>query len=370
MKTHDVLIVGAGAVGLGIAWQLAKAGKKVAALDAGTAGREASSAAAGMIGPQSEALAEDDFFRATVASRDLYPAFVRELEGDGSRAVDYHPDGALHLAFGAGYERRLEAKYLWQKEKSGKVTKMDRAALLEKFPFLHPRVTSGYFASGDQWVDNQALVGALYSACRGAAVEIFENCPAESLSVSGSSLDGVRAGGKEWKAGQVVLASGAWSSQVLGDLLGPRIRSHPVRGQMLSFEVPAYLRPAVPIHAEDVYLVPRGNRLLVGATVDTVGFDRNFTGEGIESLLRGAFETIPDLRSCGIDQFWTGFRPGTGDGWPFLGPTPIQGLHVAFGHYRRGILLLPLTLKAVCEGILKGSLPSEAACFSVQRALS
>jgi glycine oxidase len=166
----------------------------------------------------------------------------------------------------------------------------------------------------------------------------------------------------------MIVAAGAWSSQVLGEVLGPELRIHPVRGQMLSFQVPERLFLEMPIHAEDVYLVPRApGRVLVGATVETVGFDRNLSGEGIEFLLRGAFETVPDLRSCGIDKLWCGFRPGSPDGWPLLGPTPVPGLHLACGHFRRGILLLPLTVKAVAQGLLSGALPKEAQVFSLSR---
>lgn len=364
----DVLVLGGGAVGLGIARGLAEKGRKVTLLESGKVGREASAAAAGMVGPQSEALEEDDFFRAMLASRDLFPEYADRLQAETGVDLGYHAAGALHLAFGAGYEQRLEAKYLWQMKKAGRVEKLEKEALFSRFPYLHPRVSAGYLASGDHWVDNEKLCQALAQACVAAGVEIHEDTAAEPLKVEAGKLAEVRAGGKPWPAGAVVLAAGAWSDTLLQGQAGSRVRTHPVRGQMLSFRVPAGLRLEMPIHAEEVYLVPRApDRVLVGATVENVGFDRTLSGEGIELLLRGAFETVPDLRGCGIDKLWTGFRPGTGDGWPFLGISDIPGLHLAFGHYRRGILLLPLTVKALVQSVMLGSLPAEAEAFSMKR---
>lgn len=366
----DVLVIGGGVVGLGIARDLAARGRKVTLLESGKTGREASAAAAGMVGPQSEALEEDAFFRAMLASRDLFPEYAARLQQETGIDLGYHAAGALHLAFGAGYEQRLEAKYLWQMKKAGQVEKLEKEALLRRFPYLHPRVSAGYLASGDHWVNNEKLCLALSKACLAAGVEIHEDAPAEALKVENGRLAPVRAAGKSWPAEAVVLAAGAWSDVLLHGLAGAQVRTHPVRGQMLSFQVPAGLRLEMPVHAEEVYLVPRApDRVLVGATVENVGFDRTLSGEGIELLLRGAFETVPDLRACGIDRLWTGFRPGTGDGWPFLGPSGVPGLHLAFGHYRRGILLLPLTIKALVQSVMQGSLPAEAEAFNVKRAL-
>src|SRR5205814_440193 len=126
----------------------------------------------------------------------------------------------------------------------------------------------------------------------------------------------------------------------------------------------------LPLHAEFCYLVPRGkDRLLVGATVETVGFDRRLTGEGIEWLLQNAFETMPDLRNCEVERIWAGLRPGAADGWPTLGATPVKNLFVAAGHYRRGILFLPLTAKALLQSVQEGSLPKEAQAFAFERHL-
>jgi glycine oxidase len=342
-----VVVVGAGVMGLGAAWRLAQAGQSVTVLEkAARSGEGATRAAAGMIGPQSEALEDDPYFAATLAARDRWPAFAADLPGIG-----FHPGGALHIAFGASYEKRLEARYLWQKRKAGRVERLEGEALFRRFPMLPPRVSAGYFAEGDYWVDNEALCDALQLRCLEAGVDLRFNCEVRSQE-PGWTLK--LADGSTVTADQVVVASGAWAPGC-----------HPVKGQMLSFRVPLSLMPEVPLHAEAIYLVPRGaDRLLVGATVEHVGFDTQMTGEGIEWLLQNAFETVPDLRTCAVDKLWAGLRPGTADGWPVVGPGGQPGLHLILGAYRRGILLSPLLIEAVVASVLGKPMPLEAQAFA------
>lgn len=341
-----VLVIGAGVMGLGAAWRLAQAGQQVTLLEKAQRGGEgATRAAAGMIGPQSEALEDDAYFAATLVARDRWPAFAAGLPGIG-----FKPQGALHLAFGASYERRLEAKYLWQKRKAGKVERLEGEPLFKRFPMLPPRVSAAYFAEGDYWVDNEALCDVLEAKCVAAGVELRFNAEVVSLEPSWTAVlkDGSRVQGE-----QVLQANGAW---------GPGC--HPVKGQMLSFRVPPHLLPEVPLHAENIYAVPRGrDRVLIGATVETVGFDTQVTGEGVEWLLQNAFETIPDLRGCPIDRFWAGLRPGSADGWPSVGPGEQAGLHVVLGAYRRGILFAPLLIEAAAASVLGEPLPEAALAF-------
>jgi glycine oxidase len=342
-----VLVIGGGVMGMGAAWRLAQAGQKVVLFEKAARGGEgASRAAAGMIGPQSEAMDDDPYFAATLASRDRWPAFAAELPGIG-----FHAAGALHIAFGLSYEKRLEAKYLWQLRQAGTVERLEGEALFKRFPMLPPRVSAGYLASGDYWVDNEALCDALQAKCAEAGVDLRFNAEVESYEPAWA----VRLkGGSVEKGDQLVLASGAWAQGYC----------HPVKGQMLSFKVPPALLPEMPIHAENIYLVPRGqDRVLVGATVEHVGFDTQMTGEGIEWLLQGAFESIPDLRTCPVDKLWAGLRPGTADGWAMVGAGEQAGLHLVLGAYRRGILLAPLLIEAVTASVLGKPLPTGALAF-------
>ncbi len=347
-------IIGAGIMGLGIARELAGAGFKVRVLERNArSGDEASRASAGMIGPQSEAMEDDAYFAATLASRDLWPGYAAALASESGIDFGFKAQGAIHLAFGAAYERRLEAKYLWQKKKAGKLEKLEGEALLSRFPYLHPRVSSAFLAHGDYWLDNELLVDALEAACIKRGVEISYG--AEAAAISGEPEEAT------------VIAAGAWATKLFPQLPGV----HPVKGQMLSFKVPANLLPELPIHAEFCYLVPRGkDRVLVGATVETVGFDKRLSGEGIEWLLQNAFETMPDLRNCEVERFWAGLRPGAGDGWPTLGASPVKNVFVAAGHYRRGILFLPLTAQALLQSITTGKLPQAAGAFAFERHLN
>lgn len=373
MESSGVLVVGGGALGLAGAWRLAQAGQTVRVLERNEAfAREASFAAAGMIGPQSEALDDDAYFAATLASRDRWPAFAAELESACGSPFGYHRGGCIHLAFGASSERRLESRYLWQKRRAGAVSRLDGDALFRRFPLLGPRVSCAFFAEGDHWVDNEALGGALVKACAAAGVDLVAGAGVGALRREGGLWVADCGNGKAYAAKHLLVAAGAWVKDLLSPLLDLDVlKCFPVKGQMLELRLPPELLPEVPIHAENVYLVPRGkDRLLVGATVETVGFDKRVTAEGLEYLLMNAFETAPDLRGCEVTRTWAGLRPASPDGWPVLGPGPLEGLHFALGAYRRGILFLPLAAESAAAGILGRPLPEEAAAFSAIRARS
>lgn len=371
MEHSDAIVLGGGGLGLASALRLAKAGLKVRVLERNSAfSREATFASAGMIGAQSEAMEDDAYFAATLASRDRWPAFAAALELDAGGPFGYHAGGAIHLAYGASFERRLESKYLWQKRRAGKVTRIDGEELARRFPMLGPRVSCGFFADGDHWVDNELLGAALARACTVAGVALTADAQVKSLEQGGEGWKALCADGREYTAKHALVAVGAWVKELLDPLLGLELlKGFPVKGQMLELRIPPALMPEVPVHAENVYLVPRGSdRLIVGATVETVGFDKRVTAEGLEYLLLNIFETAPDLRSCEVTRSWAGLRPGSPDGWPVLGPGPLPGLHFALGAYRRGILLMPLASEAACSGILGQALPPEAAAFGVSRA--
>jgi glycine oxidase len=367
----DVIVIGGGVLGLGSAWRLAQQGLKVQLLERNALpAQEASWASAGMIGAQSEALEDDAYFAATLASRDRWPALAAELAQATGLPLGYHPDGCIHLAYGASFERRLDAKYLWQKRRAGAVTRYDGEAMRERWPLLGPRVSCAYFADGDQWVDNELLGPALAAACQQAGAGMA--CGAEVMGVErqGGQWAVTCADGRRFSAPQLLLAAGAWVAGLAAKLLPEAsvLKTFPVKGQMLELRVPKALMPSVPVHAENVYLVPRGvDRVLVGATVETVGFDKRITAEGLEYLLQNVFETAPDLRPCEVTRTWAGLRPGSPDGWPVMGQGPLEGLHFALGAYRRGILLLPLAAEAAAASVLGKPLPAEAKAFAFER---
>ncbi|MGH7441650.1 MAG: glycine oxidase ThiO [bacterium] len=372
METSSgVLVVGGGLWGLAAAWRLAQAGLKPMVLERNAVfASESAAAAAGMIGAQSEALEDDAYFAATLASRDRWPAFAAGLGAACGSDFGYRTGGCLHLAFGASSERRLESKYLWQKRRAGTVTRLEGDALFRRFPFLGSRVSCAFFADGDHWVDNERLGSALERACRGAGVDLRSGVQVGALDFVGGQWQARTRDGASFAAPKLLLAAGAWAAALLEPLSGrTNLKCFPVKGQMLELRVPPALLPEVPIHAEKVYLVPRGeDRLLLGATVETVGFDKRVTAEGLEYLLFNAFETAPDLRSCEVTRTWAGLRPASPDGWPLLGPGPGAGLHLAMGGFRRGVLLLPLAAEAACASVLGLPMPVEAAAFSPARA--
>jgi len=370
VQRSDVIVVGGGGLGLASAWRLAQAGLAVRVLERNEDfAREATFASAGMIGAQSEAMEDDAYFAATLASRDLWPDFAAGLEAAAGGPFGYHAAGCVHLAFGASFERRLESKYLWQKRRAGTVTRLEGEELFRRYPLLGPRVTCAFFADGDHWVDNELLGAALARACTVAGVALTAGAAVESITREDGLWVAECPGGRRYAAPQLLVATGAWAKDLLAPVsdLGV-LKVFPVKGQMLELRLPAALMPEAPVHAENVYLVPRGaDRLLVGATVETVGFDKRVTAEGLEYLLFNAFETAPDLRSCEVTRTWAGLRPGSPDGWPVLGPGPLEGLHFALGAYRRGILLMPLAAETAAAGILGRPLPPAALAFGAQR---
>ena len=368
--SKKLAIIGGGVMGLSLAWEMARAGWTCTVVEKGRLGGVASRASAGMIGPQSEAMENDAYFEATLDSRDRWPDFAAAIEKDSGMGFGFETRGAIHLAFGAAYEKRLEARYLWQKKAAGTVERLGREECRQRWPWLHPRVSAAFYASGDYWLDNEALADALEAACLKAGVALKGNCRVESLLQSGGKVTGVKTADDSIEADAVVLATGAWTGEMLKGLEGltPKPGFHPVKGQMLEFVTQGRMEVDLPIHAEFVYLVPRpGGRLAVGATVEEVGFDNTLTGEGIEWLLQGAFETIPDLRLCEVKRLWAGLRPGASDGWPTLGKTPVEGLYMAAGHYRRGILFAPLTVAALKDSLEGRELPVAAQAFSYTR---
>jgi glycine oxidase len=370
MEKSDVLVVGAGTLGLSSAWRLAKAGLKVRVLERNAeCAQEATFASAGMIGAQSEAMEDDAYFAATLASRDRWPAFAAELQAATGDDFGYHPGGCLHLAFGASFERRLESKYLWQKRRAGAVTRLEGDELFRRYPLLGPRVTCAFFADGDHWVDNELLGQTLVKACRQAGAVLEVRAEVNALARSGGLWEVACADGRRFAAKHLLVAGGSWVKGLLAGVVDlETVKCFPVKGQMMELKVPKEMMPEAPVHAENVYLVPRGEqRLLVGATVETVGFDKRITAEGLEYLLYNAFETAPDLRSCEITRTWAGLRPGSPDGWPTFGPGPLEGLHFALGAFRRGILLTPLAAETAAAGILGTAAPAEAAAFHFGR---
>src|SRR5947208_3663654 len=358
-RTADVVVIGGGVIGCAIAFRLAQAHLKVVVLERGEPGGEASGAAAGMIAPQGEMVNFDAFFELCAASRDLYPSFVEEVEELSGETVGYRRDGILMVAADDQHSRELEEVSRSQTRQGLPLERLTAESVHERVPGLSPAVRWGLFVRGDHWVDNERLTRALAKAAERLGVAFCAHTAAARLHVAGgrvSSVETRRVSGapnSPISAGHFILAAGCWSCELVAPL-GIYLPVQPCRGQMIEFESPREL-PVV-VRAGHHYLVPRApNRILVGTTVEYAGYQKEVTGEGLRSILEGAWRFAPLLKDLRFRRAWAGLRPDTADHLPVLGYGDVENLIFATGHFRNGILLAPVTARLISELLLTGS---------------
>jgi glycine oxidase len=399
----DVAVVGAGVIGLSAAWRLAQAGATVVVVDPAP-GSGASGVAAGMLAPVTEArLGEEPLLALNRASWARWPAFAAEVEAASGQPVGYRSDGTLMVALDAD-DRAVLADLAARHEAMGLAVEPLRgreARALE--PGLAPGVRAGLLAADERSVDPQALVAALGVAARADGVTVVAAMvtrvhtapdddrvtglalapagragtgratppgpvPADHAPPGSPSPDLVApAGPVDLVAGTVVLAAGCWSATVPGVPERARPAVRPVTGEILTLRQPAgdplvgrTLRGVV--RGSSVYLVPRDDgRLVVGATVEERGWDATPTAGGAYGLLRDARAIVPGLDDAELVAVQAGLRPGSPDDLPIIGPTDVDGLIVATGHHRNGVLLTPVTAEAVAAAVAGGVAPAEAA---------
>jgi glycine oxidase len=362
-------VVGGGAIGLGIAWRAALAGMTVTLVDEAP-GRGASWAAAGMLAPVTEVhYGEQALLQLNLAAAARWPGFAAELEEASGRPVGYRPAGTLAVARDADDNAALEDLYQFQLRCGLEVERLRSRECRQLEPGLAPSIRGGVLAPGDHQVDNRALVEALLAACQRAGVRLVE-ARATGLTVEGDRVTGVvLAGGERLTAGMVVLAAGCWSGG-LGGLAGEVLAPvRPVKGQLLYLRGPAD-QPLCSrnVRGLEVYVVPRGDgRVVVGATVEEQGFDTRVTAGAVHDLLRAAMELLPDAAELELVETVVGLRPGSPDNAPLLGPAGPEGLVVATGHYRNGILNTPTTADTIAELLATGQVPEMIAPFSPGR---
>jgi len=368
VSAPDVVVVGGGAVGLAIAWRSAVAGLRVTIVD-DAPGKGSSWAAAGMLAPVTEAhYGEEALLALNLASSALYPDFVAELEEAAGASVGYRRCGTLAVARDTDADAELEALYRLQLDLGLEVARLKARECRQLEPALAPGVRGGIFVAGDNSIDNRALVDALLVACERQGVDVVRGRAVKIVSAHGRA-NGVIVGGDELTAGAVVLAAGCWSRSVEGipDDAVPPVR--PVKGQLIYLRGPAEHELITRnVRGLDVYVVPRGDgRIVVGATVEEQGYDTRVTAEAVHNLLRDAYELLPGILDLELTETVCGLRPGSPDNAPLLGMTALDGLIVATGHYRNGILLTPITGETIAELLATGNVPDVIAPFSPRR---
>ena len=356
----DAVIVGAGVIGLACAWRAARRGLRVRVLERDEAGAGASSVAAGMLAPVGESnWGEEARVRLTLASARAWPGFAEELAAESDLDSGWELAGALHVALDRDEAEALRRRFELIEPLDVGAEWLSPSGCRALEAGLPPALAGGVYAPSEGAVDPQALVGALLVALERAGGQVFVQAEVVEPLYEGDRLAGVvTLDGREHRADHVVLASGAWSgvTQWLPPSARPPVR--PVKGQILTLRGPADAPVCERIVAsERVYLVPRGDgRLVVGATVEERGFDVQVTAGGVHELLREAYRAIPDVGELELVETRAGLRPGTPDNGPLIGPGALDGLLLATGHYRNGVLLAPVTAETIAA-MLAGESP-------------
>ncbi|HEX7049254.1 MAG TPA: glycine oxidase ThiO [Longimicrobiales bacterium] len=372
-RATDVIIVGGGAIGCAVAWELATRGVSVTVIERDVPGRAATWAAGGMLSPLAEADAAGPFLDIALASLERYPAFIAALEEAAGLSVDYRTEGKLLAALDESHAERLRRICAWQRESGFAVEWLDPPDVLALEPRIAVTVCGGVSLPHDHCVDNRRLGRALWLAAARAGVRfrIGDAAAAIVTAPAGAYAAGTAAGvrladGEVLAGGHVIIAAGAWSGRIEG--LPRPLPVHPVRGQMAAVRVvPPVLRRVV--ETAGCYLIPRSSGdLVIGSTMERVGYRQHTTPGGLGGILAAAVAALPSLADAPITEQWAGLRPGTPDGLPILGPDPeLRGLSYATGHFRNGILLTPITA-ALLADVLTGTAPALSLDpFSVER---
>ncbi len=350
----DVIVVGAGLIGLAIAFELAERGIGVRLYDRGEAGHAASWAGAGMLAPYTERITNEALLALCAASLQEYPAFVQRVRDASGVDSQLRLSGVLYAAFESGGLEALQQHARVLLARGIDCAMLDRGSALAAEPWLGGALLGGLLKKAEGYVDNRRLGRALAAACEGRGVH-WEQSAAIAVECDTRRVLGVRTDRGFTGARAVVNACGAWAAQLAGLPHSCVPPIEPVKGQMVALAVPAGFVQR-PTWVPGAYLVPRDDgRLLIGATVESVGFDERVTAQGVHELLHAALGAAPALAGFSITESWAGIRPGTPDGLPLLGPTPIEGYFLASGHYRNGILLAPATARLIADAIEKES---------------
>lgn len=358
--TSEIVIIGGGVIGLAIAIELKLRGTNVTVLcrDFQAA---ATHAAAGMLAPDAENITNGAMRSLCWRSRALYPDWTRKLEELTSLNTGYRPCGILapvfeeergmeHGALGIGKTPPTPPLSHSLTPSSSPAYWLNKEAIHQYQPGLGAEVVGGWWYPEDAQVDNKALAHVLRTAAESVGVELKDGITVEGFLQQQGQVVGVQTNAGIIRAAHYVLASGAWANELLPLPVLPR------KGQMLSVRIPEFA-PELPLKrvlfGQNIYIVPRRDRLIIGATTEDVGFTPNNTPDGIQKLLQAAIRLYPQLKHYPIQEFWWGFRPATPDELPILGTSHCQNLTLATGHYRNGILLTPVTAILIADLILE-----------------
>jgi glycine oxidase len=368
-QSPDVIVVGAGVMGCAVALRLAQRGLHVTIIERGIPGAEASSAAAGILGPQWESDGPGALLELGLRSRALYPAFAAELRELSGIDINHARSGLIELGLDDGDAEALAARRTWQTARGLRAELLGPEEVRRLEPALGPAVRMGLRYADEGHVHARSLARALSQAAAAVGVRFVQGRYVRRVLTAQNRVTGVELDGETLAAGQVVLAAGSWSGLVEGGgVPAPVVR--PARGQMVAIETrPPLFRHVLVAHRKG-YLVPRADGVaLAGSTLEMVGFRKEVTVAGLHDILGLARTMVPALGELPVVETWANFRPLSPDGLPVIGTTPVGGLLVATGHHRYGILLTPITAQVITELATSGVSTVDLTPFAVTRFL-
>ena len=350
MKSPDVLVIGGGVIGCAAARELARRGASVGVVERGNPGQEASGAAAGMLTARAYAEPGEPLAELGRAAAELHPLLVDELRSETGVDPHYSRCGSLRVAGGPDDARAIAALAARQERAGWPVERVEGDRLADLAGVAVAGHGGPALAFPDEAVvDPRELVRALRLSAERRGVRFRTGVPATGLRVESGVCTGVLTPREHFAAGAVVDAAGSWAGLAGAGFAVPIA---PARGQIVELD-PGSARPARVIHRDHFYLAPREHgRLLAGATLEFVGYDKSVTASGVAGLIGKAVELVPALAGARFVGAWAGLRPASPDGLPILGATPLPGYFLAAGAFRNGILLAPAVARLIADAVL------------------
>ncbi|HKN73905.1 MAG TPA: glycine oxidase ThiO [Candidatus Acidoferrum sp.] len=365
MKKFDVAIAGGGLIGGSIALELARAGLRIAVFDRQEPGREASWAGAGILSPAPESAAMISLVPFGKSSMAIYPEFVRMVEEISGQSAGYRAKGTLQALFTRDAREELSTVIALHHGLGLKAEPLSAEDARELEPALSEELEAAVLRPDEASVDNRAMTLAVLEAARQSGVQFFPGSGADAIWREGGRCLGLHLKDEKIEAQWTVIAAGCFSANIEGVAAYAPVR--PAKGQMVALRANDLNIERV-LWSEKIYLVPRNDgRILAGATVEYTGFEKGLTAGGIEKILAGAIELSPGLASARVEETWAGLRPDSPDHLPILGPTDLDGLLMATGHFRGGILLTPITARLVREWVTQQRVSVDWDRFSPMR---
>jgi glycine oxidase len=351
MKKFDVVIAGGGVIGGAIALELARAGLRVAVFDRQQPGQEASWASAGILSPAPESPGMVTMVPLGKASLALYPELIAQVEEISGKKTGFRPKGTLEALFSRDTKAELSTIIALHHGLGLRAEPLRPEDARELEPALSEDVEAAVLRPDEASVDNRLLTAAILESARRSGTEIFSENGVKGIWREGNRCAGLILQNEKVEAKWTIIAAGCFSAAIDG--VAPYAPVLPAKGQMVALRADDLKMERV-LWSDKIYLVPRNDgRIVAGATVEYAGFDKRTTAGGIEKILSGAIDLAPGLANARIEETWAGLRPDSPDHLPILGPTDMDGLLMATGHFRSGILLTPITARLIREWIME-----------------